>query len=395
MGRAIFITLLIGLFMGLVPPWLWAMDYGTGGLVVVVERLKGSVLVIDSTRHRLLKRIEGVGNLRHATVKFSRDMRYAYVITRTADVVKIDLHRLEIVGRVSTGADSVGGVMTQDGGYIALSNYQPGEVTILDARSLRIVKRIKANSVDTVGKPIESRVVGLVDAPDGRLVFSLMDGREIWVVKAEDGRFSVIKRFKGIGGFPYDALITPDGRYYLAGLLGSNKVAVLDLWNYRLRLVSLHEPQNRDEAPLWKIPHLKGWAITGRYAILPDVQRQWAVVLELDSLKVVKHIPLKGTALYTVVQPGGRYVWVDLVGKNGDLIEIIDAKTLEVVKRLRPGRGATHPQFTAKGRYAYISLMKGGKVVVYDTATLRKVKEFKAHHPSGIFFTYRAYRFGM
>ncbi len=372
-----------------------AMDYGTGGLVVIVERKAGNVLVIDSTRHRLLKRITGVGNLHHGTVKFSRDMHYAYVITRTAGVVKIDLHTLKIVKKVSAGRDSVGGVMTQDGRYIALSNYEPGEVKILDAETLKVVKSIKAHSKDTVGRPIESRVVGLVDAPSGRLVFSLMDGREIWVVDATKRDFPVVKKYRNIGGFPYDALITPDGRYYIAGLLGTNKVAVVDMWKEKIRLVSLHEEENKEEAPLWKIPHLKGWAITGRYAILPDVQRKWAVVLDLEEFRVVKHIPLNGTALYTVVQPGGRYVWVDLVGENGDMIDIIDVEKLEVVKTLTPGRGATHPQFTPKGEYAYISLMKGGKVVVYDTNTFKKIKEFPADHPSGIFFTYRAYRFGM
>ncbi len=391
MKRLIFIiTMLI-----LTPMPSPAMDYGTGGLVVIVERKAGSVLIVDSTRHRLLKRITGVGNLHHGTVKFSRDMHHAYVITRTAGVTKIDLHTLKIVKKVSAGKDSVGGVMSQDGRYIALSNYEPGEVKILDAESLNVVKSIRAYAKDTVGKPIESRVVGLVDAPGGRLVFSLMDGREIWVVDASRKDFPIVKRYKHIGGFPYDALITPDGRYYIAGLLGSNKVAVVDLWKERVKLVSLHEEENKDEAPLWKIPHLKGWAITGRYAILPDVQREWAVVLDMEELKVVKRIPLNGTALYTVVQPGGRYVWVDLVGEKGDMIDIIDVEKLKVIKTITPGRGATHPQFTAKGEYAYISLMKGGRVVVYETATFKKIKEFPADHPSGIFFTYRAYRFGM
>jgi protein NirF len=88
-------------------------------------------------------------------------------------------------------------------------------------------------------------------------------------------------------------------------------------------------------------------------------------------------------------------VRADLVGKNGDLIQVIDLKDLKVTKTLRPGSGATHPQFTAKGEAAYISLMDEGKVVVYDTESFEKIKEFPANHPSGIFFAYRAYRFGM
>jgi hypothetical protein len=32
-----------------------------------------------------------------------------------------------------------------------------------------------------------------------------------------------------------------------------------------------------------------------------------------------------------VSQPGGRYVWADLVGKNGDLIQVIDLKNLRSI----------------------------------------------------------------
>ena len=42
-----------------------------------------------------------------------------------------------------------------------------------------------------------------------------------------------------------------------------------------------------------------------------------------------------------------------------------------------------------------MSLMDGGKVVVYDTATLEVIREFPARRPSGIFSSDRAHKFGM
>lgn len=369
---------------------------GPGGLVVIVEREKGSVMVIDSTKHRLLGRVGGLGNLNHGTVKFSRDMRYAYVIGRDARVSKIDLNTLKVVNSVKAGEDSVGGVMTQDGKYIALSNYRPGAIRILDAETLESVKTIPAVRTQPDGTDTESRAVGLIDAPGNLLIFSLMDADGIWVVDAGKPDFPVTRKFWDVGSIPYDALITPDGRYYISGLLKSNWIALLDLWSGdKVRKVKTHKPAEGEEVPLWKIPHLKGWAISGEYAVLPDVQREWAVVLDMKNFELVKHVKLEGTPLYMVTQPGGRYVWVDLVGKNGDLIQIIDLKDLKVIKTLNPGPGATHPQFTAKGEAAYISLMDGGKVVVYDTESFQKITEFPADHPSGIFFTYRANRFGM
>ncbi|MGB4780913.1 cytochrome D1 domain-containing protein [Candidatus Methylomirabilis sp.] len=369
--------------------------WGTASLVVVVERLAGSVLVIDSSRHELLGRISGLGNLTHATVKFSPDARYAYVLGREGQVSKIDLLTLKLVKQVNAGKLSVGGVISQDGKYVALSNYVPGEVRILDADTLESVKTIPALYKDESGNEVSSRVVGLVDAPGNLLVFSLMDANSIWVVDAGKKEFPVIRKFTDVGKLPYDALITPDGRYYLVGLLYSDWMGLLDTWKLDRVTPILAEQGKGSEVPLWKIPHLKGWALTGRLAFLPALKREIALVYSALDWTPLTPIPISGTALYTVVRPDGRQVWVDIIGKNGDLIDVIDVESMKVVKTLNPGPGATHPQFTPKGEAVYVSLMDGGKVVVYDTATFKVLKEIPADHPSGIFFTNRAHKFGM
>jgi len=372
--------------------------WGTASLVVVVERQAGSVLIIDSSRHELLGRITGLGNLTHATVKFSPDARYAYVLDRVGQVSKIDLLTLKLVKQVNAGKLSVGGVISQDGKYIALSNYVPGEVRILDADTLELVKTIPALYTDTStknGTELPSRVVGLVDAPGNLLVFSLMDANSVWVVDAGKKEFPVVRKFSDVGKTPYDALISPDGRYYLAGFLDSNWMGLLDTWRLERVTPILAEQGKGPEIPLWKIPHLKGWALTGRLAFLPALKREVALVYSTLDWTPLTPIPISGTALYTVVRPDGRQVWVDIIGKNGDLIDVIDVDSMKVMKTLNPGPGATHPQFTPKGDAAYVSLMDGGKVVVYDTATFQVLKEIPADHPSGIFFANRAHKFGM
>ena len=370
--------------------------WGTANLMVIVERTAGSVIVIDATRHEFLGRISGLGNLTHATVKFSHDARYAYVISRDATVSKIDLLSLKLVKQVKAGEDSVGGVMTQDGRYVALSNYKPGEVRILDADTLETVKQISAIREYPDGRKVESRTVGILDAPDNLLIFSLMDADGIWIVDAGRPDFPVIKKFWDVGKTPYDALITPDGRFYIAGFLNSNWMGLLDMWEQKevKKILTQKEGQEGSDVPLWKIPHLKGWAIAGENAYLPALKREWAIVYNTRTWELIKYVDLKGTALYTVARPGGRYIWVDLIGKNGDLIQIIDVQRLEVVKTLDLGKGATHPQFTPKGEAVYVSLMDDNKVVVYDASNYKLIKEFPADHPSGIFNTSRAHKFG-
>ena len=55
---------------------------GTGDLGVVIERASGSVQILDTTHRTSLAKIDGLGDLSHASVSYSRDGRYAYVFGR-------------------------------------------------------------------------------------------------------------------------------------------------------------------------------------------------------------------------------------------------------------------------------------------------------------------------
>ena len=50
---------------------------GTGDLGVVVERAAGRVQVVDTTARTSLGAVDGLGDLSHASVVYSRDGRYA------------------------------------------------------------------------------------------------------------------------------------------------------------------------------------------------------------------------------------------------------------------------------------------------------------------------------
>lgn len=54
----------------------------TGALGVIVERATGSLLVIDWRARAALGRVEGLGDLSHASMVFSPDQRFAYVFGR-------------------------------------------------------------------------------------------------------------------------------------------------------------------------------------------------------------------------------------------------------------------------------------------------------------------------
>ena len=56
----------------------------------------------------------------------------------------------------------------------------------------------------------------------------------------------VITRFENVGRQPYDALVTPNGRHYIAGLFGEDGLALVDLATGerpKRRPDRAHEPQ--------------------------------------------------------------------------------------------------------------------------------------------------------
>ena len=57
---------------------------GTGDLGIVIERAAGSVQIVEHSHNTTLARVEGLGDLSHASLVFSRDARFAYVFGRDA-----------------------------------------------------------------------------------------------------------------------------------------------------------------------------------------------------------------------------------------------------------------------------------------------------------------------
>ena len=84
---------------------------GSGDLALVVERASGSVQIVETTANRSLRRIEGLGDLSHASAVFSRDQRYAFVFGRDGGLSKVDLLLGTVVARTLQSGNSIGGAV--------------------------------------------------------------------------------------------------------------------------------------------------------------------------------------------------------------------------------------------------------------------------------------------
>lgn len=366
---------------------------GTGDLGLVIERAKGALSLIETTGDSLLGRIEGLGDLSHASVVYSRDARFGYVFGRDGGLTKVDLLKGEIVKRVIQSGNSIGGAISQDGRLVAVSNYEPGGVKIFDADTLEQLADIPAR----FGDGQLSKVVGLVDAPGNRFVFSLWDGGEIWVAEMTDPKNPKIQKFTNIGRQPYDSMISSNGRYYIAGLYGEDGLALLDLWHPEqgVRRILPGYGKGEEKMPVYKMPHLEGWTMAGDRAFFPAVGLNQVLVADTKSWEIIGRIPVHGQPVFVMSRPDDRQVWVNFAFPNNEKVQVIDVESLEVTKTLEPGKGVLHMEFEPRGEEIWISVRDQNLVKVYDTSTFELKKELAIDAPSGIFFTNRAHKIGL
>ena len=367
---------------------LWAGDdlTATGDLGLVIERATGSLVLIDRSDRVAVGRIEGLGDLSHASLTYSPDERFAYVFGRDGGLTKVDILTRQIVARTVQAGNSIGGAISDDGKLVAVSNYEPGGVKVFDADTLELVADI----------PAAGKTIGLVDVPGRRFAWAVWDSGEVFL-----GDFSAaepkVTMIGNAGKNPFDAVLTDDAHTYLVGLFGEKGVTAFDLWDTSPTPQKFLTDYGKDgeDMPVYKMPHLQSWAFTeGQYA-LPAVGRHEILWVDRDSQETVATTPVHGQPVFIIAQPASPYVWVNFATPLNDTVQVVDSRSHEVVATLTPGKAILHMEFAPRGAEVWLSARDDNKVVIYDTRTREKLAEVPAEAPSGIFFTARAHQTGL
>lgn len=358
----------------------------TGDLGLVVERATGSLLVVDRSDRAALGRVEGLGDLSHASLTYAPDERFAYVFGRDGGLSKVDLLTREVVARTIQAGNSIGGAISDDGALVAVSNYTPGGVKVFDADTLELVADI----------PAPGKTIGLADLPGRRFIWAVWDSGEAYL-----GDFSgpepVITNLGTVGANPFDAVVTDDAHTYLIGLFGEKGVAAIDLWDADPQPVKFLKDYGKleDDMPVYKMPHLQGWAFTEGQFVLPAVGRHELLWVDRETLEETARTPVHGQPVFIIAQPASPYVWVNFATPLNGVVQVVDSRTHAVVATLEPGRAILHMEFAPRGAEAWLSSRDDNKIVIYDTRTLKVKGEIPAQSPSGIFFTARAHQPGL
>jgi len=313
--------------------------------------------------------------------------RWAYVKTDGGRVFKIDLYTMQAVRSIKVGYTGPSLAVSWDGRYIAAGSFIPNTVVILDANTLTPIKYMQLKGKNLDGKMVESDSGSITATPFGNyFAIALEQSGQVWI--ADLGKNNIpITKIENVGRHLHDAFLTQDGRYLTIAAYDDNKLAVIDLKTKKVI----------KDIPAGCVPHTGSGAITKvgdrmlgfgtNFGSGKNCKKTVVTVFDAKTFEVVKQVPVIGGTESPAAHPDAPYIAVDIIsGADADKIQFIDKKTLEVVKTVTPGGHSHFPEYTADGKYLYVSAgYAGDKVVIYDSKTLEKVKEVSMEVPAGIF----------
>jgi hypothetical protein len=270
------------------------------------------------------------------------------------------------------------------------------------------LRPVKVIPVDD-GKGTSSRVSAVYTAPPrNSFIAALKDIPEIWEMSYEENPEPVPKGFvhnyqPGMLEGEFDFGPFPVRRIKLEDFLDdfffdqAYRNLIGAARNGRNgQVVNLNVGRKIADIDLTGMPHL-GSGITFTYQgspvlATPHLKDAAVSVIDMNTWRTVKRIETLGPGFFMRSHENTPYAWVDVFfGKDKDAIHVIDKRTLEIVKTLRPapGRTTAHIEFTRDGRHALLSIWEmDGALVVYDAATLEEIKRIPMRKPSGKYNVY-------
>jgi mono/diheme cytochrome c family protein/DNA-binding beta-propeller fold protein YncE len=391
------------------PPKLPVYDADPLNLFVVVESGDHHITILDGDRFEPIARFKSRLAL-HGGPKFTADGRYVFFASRDGWVSKYDLHALRLVAEIRAGINTRNIALSPDGRTVAVANYLPHTLVLLDGGDLSPIKVIETK--DRTGKE-SSRVSAVYQAaPRESFVVALKDIPELWEISyaaspppvfsglVHSHEKGMVEGLTKTERFPVRriALDQPLDDFFFdreyRNLIGSardGKQAVVINLNVGRAIKSL---------PLEGLPHLGSgisWTLQGRTVMAtPHLKEAALTVVDTGSWEVVKRISTPGPGFFLRSHENSPYAWADVfLGAQKDTALIIDKQSLEIVRTLRPapGKTAAHVEFTRDGRHALLSIWEmDGAIVVYDAKTLEEVKRIPMVKPSGKYNVYNKTR---
>lgn len=376
-------------------------------LFIVVELGDHHATLLDGDTFEPIHRFKTHYAL-HGGPKFSPEGRYVYFASRDGWISKFDIYNLKTVAEVRAGINTRNLAVSADGRYVMVGNYLPHTLVLLDARDLSLIRifDVKSKSGES------SRVSAVYTAPPrGSFIAALKDVKEVWEISYLDEPEPVAtgymhdyryeEGYMDRGPFPVRRIMLDDylddfffdqDYKHLIGAARNGKNG---------QVVNLIVGRKIADIDLHGLPHLGSgisWQYRGRRVMAtPNLKKGEVSVIDMQNWETIKTIKTDGPGFFMRSHKNSPYAWVDVFfGPNHDEVHVIDKKTLEIVKTLKPapGKTAAHIEFDRDGRHALLSIWdKDGAIVVYDAKTLQEIKRLPMNKPSGKYNVYNKTRY--
>jgi len=332
----------------------------------VVERESESVAVIKDGLVR--RHMKNMHNMNHGIIKFDGDD--AYLISRDGYVVKFDPKTEKIQSEYKTSKSAIGFVIGKN--YVAVANYDDKSVDIL-TRDLKPIDKIITGSKN----------VGIKIYKD-MLVFAQMDNDKVTVLKNENRakglpKFKIFKEFK-VGKMPFDAMIKENT--YIVGFFLTKAFGVIDLDKMEFSEIKVTAKDNK---PVLKVPHFGFWSLSEDKTFIPAVGDN-AVMVYDNNFRFIKNVEMQGLPVFTSLSPDKKYLAVTFSGKDFPTIQILDTRTLKIIKTFTFKGKVLHVRWSKEYPQLYVSVNDANQINVIDTREWFLEREiFQVKAPSGIF----------
>jgi len=363
---------------------------------------EATVIFFDGRTHRKVGEVV-LGSAPHLMDFHPTQERWAYVRDDNGYVHKIDLYSMRTVRKVRAGLNGTSLAVSRDGRYVAAGSYVPHTMVILDAATLEPLRLIELAGTDPDGRMVQADAGTITATPFANwFVVALEQAGQVWIVDL-DGSGMPVTTIAGVGRHLHDGFLSPDGRHFVVSSYDDNLNAVIDLAEARIVR----------KIPAGCQPHLGSGAVVRSNGRLVGIgtnigdagcESFEVTVFDMDSFEVIKRIPVIGPTESPAAHPDAPYVVVDIVGTgpNANKLQFIDKDSLEVVRTLEVAGTLGHshfPEYTARGDFFYVSARyRGdrslgaahGRLVVFDSRSLREVKSIPVDVPAGVFSRVRA-----
>ncbi|MDP2824569.1 MAG: cytochrome D1 domain-containing protein, partial [Sulfuritalea sp.] len=307
-------------------------------LFIVVETGDHHVTVLDGDRLEPIHRFPSRYAL-HGGPKFTPHGRNVFFASRDGWITKFDIWNLKVVAEIRAGINTRNVAVSGDGKYLAVANYLPHTLVLLDAD----LNLLKVHPVLSKDRKESSRVSAVYDAaPRQSFVAALKDVPEVWELsynpKADDIPIGVIHDFQYKEGAFIPGFLNPrrsflseplDDFFFTqdyAELMGSSREAG------KGQVVNLDVRKKIADLKLPGMPHL-GSGITWNYRppqgaqdrrvmATPNLKEGLITVIDMKDWTTIKTIPTLGPGFFMRSHENTPYAWTDsMMSKGKDTLQ--------------------------------------------------------------------------